>query len=137
MSLMKNAIQYIIINSTSYLIAFLSTGILDLLFPIKARSPAVPLSPHYPAPSAVGTDIFKFLANHSPSGSSLGSDFKAAVRSSLKLGNPISLDLKLCARPYMGFERFVLHWTPLKDEQGVVCWVVLTLGNEARVGLAY
>lgn len=36
----------------------------------------------------------------------------------------------------MGIERFVLHWTPLKDEKGEVCWVVLTLGNEQRAGLA-
>ena len=28
----------------------------------------------------------------------------------------------------MGFERFVTHWTPLKDEGGGVSFVVLTLG---------
>lgn len=75
--------------------------------------------------------MFKFLANHGSG--SIGFDFKSAVKSALKLGQPISLDLKLCARPYMGFERFVLHWTPLKDEHEVVAWIVLTLGNEQRV----
>lgn len=60
-------------------------------------------------------------------------DFKSSVKGALKNGQPISLDLKLCAKPYMGFERFMLHWTPLKDEQGAVAWVVLTLGNESRV----
>jgi len=48
------------------------------------------------------------------------------------MGQPISLELKLCARPYMGIETFVLHWTPLKDEVGAVTWIVLTLGNEKR-----
>ena len=32
----------------------------------------------------------------------------------------------------MGFERFVLHWTPMKDEHNNVVWVALTLGNEQR-----
>jgi len=63
----------------------------------------------------------------------VGWDFKSNVKGALKMGQAISLDLKLCARPYMGFERFVLHWTPLKNEGGAVSWVVLTLGNEQRV----
>lgn len=105
----------------------MSTGILDLLFPIKARTAQ--------QAQAIGSDAFRFLANHGSG--SVGADFKAAVKGSLRAGQPISLDLKLCARPYMGFEKFVLHWTPLKDELGAVQWVVLTLGNEQRVGLAF
>lgn len=101
---------------------FISGGIIDLLFPIRATSA-------YHA-QAVGTDIFRFLANHGSG--SLSWDFKSTVKSALKMGQAVSLDLKLCARPYMGFERFVLHWTPLKDENGAVVWVVLTLGNEQR-----
>lgn len=74
--------------------------------------------------------MFKFLANHGSG--SVSWDYKSAVKNALRMGQPISLELKLCARPYMGFEVFVLHWTPLKDEVGAVTWVVLTLGNERR-----
>ena len=110
------------INYSTFLIAFISTGIVDLLFPIKAKPEETGF--------AVGTDIFKFLSNHGSG--SVSWDFRASVKNALKAGNAISLDLKLCAKPYMGFERFALHWTPLKDEKGVVTWVVLTMGNEKR-----
>jgi hypothetical protein len=74
-------------------------------------------------------DVFRFLAMHSTA-SKLGSDFKARVRTALKYGNPISLDLVLCTRRYMGFEKFVSHWTPLKNEAGEVGWVVVSLGGQ-------
>lgn len=115
-------LQYIVINYSSFLIAFVSAGLVDLLFAIKAKTA-------YHA-EAVGADVFKFLANHSAG--SLGSDYKNAVKRSLKMGQATSLELRLCAKPYMGFERFATHWTPLKDEHGAVTWVVLTLGNEQR-----
>ncbi|KAK5120765.1 hypothetical protein LTR85_005831 [Meristemomyces frigidus] len=100
--------NYLIINASSLLIAFVSAGLVDLLFPIKAKTA-------YHA-QAVGADVFKFLANHGSG--SVSWDYKSAVKGAIKMGQPISLELKLCARPYMGFEMFVLHWTPLKDEQG-------------------
>ncbi|TKA83738.1 hypothetical protein B0A55_00040 [Friedmanniomyces simplex] len=114
--------NFVMINYSTYLITFISPGIMDLLFPIKAKSA-------YHA-QAIGSDVFKFLGNHGSG--SISWDFKSAVRGALKMGQAISLELKLCARPYMGFERFLLHWTPLKDEGGAVTWVVLTLGNEQR-----
>lgn len=82
---------------------------------------------------AVGSDVFKFLASHSSG--PLGSDFKHAVRSKLGTGQPISVELKLYIQRSMGFESYVLHWTPLKDEHGNVRWIVLTLGRDQRVGL--
>jgi PAS domain S-box-containing protein len=133
--------QYLVVNYSTFLITFISTGLLDLLFPIKAaRSStfAPPNSQITPAAMAVGTDVFRFLANHGTGSSSRFSsgdvswDFKSTIKSALKLGNPVSVEMRLCARPLMGFERFVLHWTPLKDEKGAVHWVVLTLGNEQR-----
>ncbi|KAK4544215.1 hypothetical protein LTR36_004425 [Oleoguttula mirabilis] len=114
--------NYLIINASSLIIAFVSAGLLELLFPIKAKT-------SYHA-QAVGADIFKFLGNHGSG--SVSWDYKSAVKGAMKTGKPISLELKLCARPYMGFEMFVLHWTPLKDEVGKVGWIVLTLGNERR-----
>ena len=29
----------------------------------------------------------------------------------------------------MGFERFLVHWTPLKGEQGSVGWIVVTIAS--------
>lgn len=77
-------------------------------------------------------DIFNFLAAHSPG--PMLSDLKTMVKDHLALGMPVSLELKLCARPYMKAEKFALHWTPLKDEYGVVQWVVLMLGTPPRGG---
>ncbi|KAK5134442.1 hypothetical protein LTR08_006489 [Meristemomyces frigidus] len=116
--------NFIIINYSTFLITFVSAGIVDMLFPIKAKTAAGHAQ-------AAGIDIFKFLTNHGSG--SVGWDFKSNVKSALKVGQAISLDLKLCARPYMGFEKFVLHWTPLKDETGLVSWIVLTLGSEQRL----
>ncbi len=117
-------LQFIIVNYSTMLIAFISTGIVEMLFPIKAKQQAN-------HGQAAGTDIFKFLANHGTG--SLNWDFKSQVKGALKSGQAVSLDIKLCAKPYMGFEKFVCHWTPLKDEKGAVAWVVLTLGSDQRL----
>ena len=93
-----------------------------MLFPIKTKN--------YHAQGA-GAEIFKFLSSHSSG--SLSWDFKSSVKDALRAGRAISLEMKLCAKPYMGFETFVLHWTPLKDEDGTVKWVVLTLGSDKRI----
>ncbi len=76
----------------------------------------------------VGMDIFRFLATHSP-GSKLSSDFKSGVKGALKYGTAVTRDLTLCTRRYMGFEKFLSHWTPLKNEAGEVSWVVVSLGG--------
>jgi len=74
----------------------------------------------------VGSDIFKFLSQHTSG--KLGSDFKSRVKTALRMGQPVSLDLTLCTRRLMGFEKYVVHWTPLKNEQGAVEFMVLTFG---------
>jgi len=99
-------------------IAFHSAGIVELLFP--ARSP---YSTHI-----VGTEIFKFFANHSSG--SLSRDFKARVKTAMKQGQAVTLELTLCTRRFMGFEKFQVHFTPLKDEKSEVQWLVVTLGSE-------
>ncbi|TKA22964.1 hypothetical protein B0A50_07707 [Salinomyces thailandicus] len=114
--------NFIVINYSTFLVTFVSAGVVDMLFPIRAK--------HYHAQGA-GTDVFKFLATHSSGSTSR--DFKSNVKNALKMGRAISLDLKLCAKPYMGFETFALHWTPLKNEVGEVGWIVLTLASESRV----
>ena len=95
-------------------ISFFSAGIVDMLYPSKPNNGQI-----------VGVDVFRFLNHHA---NSLSRDFKSRVKSNLKMGHPISLELHLCTRRYMGFEKFVTHWTPLKDESGKVSFVVLTMG---------
>lgn len=73
----------------------------------------------------VGMDVFRFLSHHAHS---LRRDFKSRVKGAMKVGAAVSLELSLCTRRYHGFEKFVTHWTPLKDEKGKVYFVVLTLG---------
>ena len=119
-------------------ISFHSGGIIDLLYPAQARSNGysnhsspTPLGTSHA--SVVGQDAFKFLAQHSSS-SSLPSGFKSRVKDALKRGQAISVELMLCTRRYMGFERFAVHWTPLKDaggrnSEGEVQWVIVTLGG--------
>jgi hypothetical protein len=87
----------------------------EMLYPSKPSSGQI-----------VGVDVFRFLTNHANLPSR---DFKSRVKSALKVGQAISLDLVLCTRRYHGFEKFVTHWTPMKDEKGRVTFVVLTLGS--------
>ncbi|KAK4993370.1 hypothetical protein LTR66_006049 [Elasticomyces elasticus] len=112
--------KFIIVNYSTFFITFHSSGIIELLYPVDPRSQ---YQKH-----VVGTDIFKFLANHASG--SLTRDFKSRVKAALKVGQPISLDVTLCTRRYMGFEKFIVHWTPLKNDTGEVGWVVLTLSEQ-------
>jgi hypothetical protein len=45
------------------------------------------------------------------------------------------VDAQLCTARYRGFEKFTVHWTPLKGERHngreEVGWVVVTLGGGA------
>lgn len=109
--------KYLIINAESMLISFFSEGMLKLLYPARQVVP-VPV---------VGTDIFKFLAQHASNG--LPRDYKSRVRSSVKAGRAISLEATLSTRRQMGFEKFATHWTPLKNDRGETGFIVLTLGS--------
>ena len=108
------SVQYLIITWSTLYISFYSAGLVDMLYPSKPNSGQI-----------VGVDVFRFLHHHA---NSVGRDFKSRVKSAIKVGSPVSLELSLCTRRHMGFERFVTHWTPLKDEGGGVSFVVLTLG---------
>jgi hypothetical protein len=99
-------------------ICFHSKGIAEMLYPTKAEQSSSQL---------VGCEIFKFLAQHTPS-NKLSNDFKSRVKTALRVGNAISLDLTLCTRRVMGFEKFVVRWTPLKDEEGRTGFIVLSFG---------
>lgn len=96
-------------------ISFYSVGMVELLYPSRPMTGQI-----------VGVDVFRFLTHHA---SSLSRDFKSRVKLALKAGNPISLDLNMCTRRFMGFEKFMTHWTPLKDDNGAVAFIVLTMGS--------
>lgn len=116
--------KYVVVNAETMLISYYSSGTRELLFPIKSTS--------YHSEIA-GQDVFKFLAHHSQN--SLSRDYKTNVKSAIRSGQAISLDLKLCTRRMMGFEPFLTHWTPLKDEHNTVAFVILTFGSLKDVKL--
>jgi len=112
-------LQFIVINYSTFFIAFVSGGIGELLYVclinemsltlllISCRN-SFPIKTKQPGP-AIGQNIFQFLINH---GTGSGSwEFKSAVKNALKAGQATSLEMQLCAKPTMGFEKFLLHWT--------------------------
>ena len=81
-----------------------------------------------------GSDVFKVLAGHnSQSVNPSIKDLKHRVKSFLKIGKAVSCEMSLMVKRSgmirRGTERFVTHWTPLKDEKGAVAWVVVTMGS--------
>lgn len=110
--------KYIIVNAETMLISFFSAGIVELLYAAK---------PTMPGTQIVGQEVFKFLGQHAAGG--LARDYKTRVKTVIKTGVAATIDLTLCTRRIMGFEQFLTHWTPLKDDRSAVAYVVLTLGS--------
>lgn len=99
-------------------------------------------------------DIFKVLSEYSTSSSSsVAKAFKQTVREAIKVGHAVSVE----TGQLTGFEerkravwfggekeglrmveeKYVTHWTPLKDQDGRVKWVVLTLRRRTRFGFCW
>ncbi|KAL2060930.1 hypothetical protein VTL71DRAFT_8982 [Oculimacula yallundae] len=93
-------------------------------------------------------DIFKVFSEFSTSSSqSVNKVFKQTVRESIKMGQAVSVETGLMTgfeeRKGTGWfggekegmrrveERYITHWTPLKDQEGRVKWVVLTIAPKA------
>jgi phototropin len=116
-----------------------SPGVIDMLC---LNLPNGGIAPIY------NKDIFKVLAEHSSSSSSsVAKAFKTTVRDALRAGKAVSVETGLLT----GFEerkgttwfggqqeglrrveeKYVTHWTPLKDEEGSVRQVVLTIAPKA------
>jgi hypothetical protein len=87
--------------------------------------------------SIFNRDIFKVLAEHTIS-SYLHKSLKHTVRENIRQGKAVSVEMPLLTnreiRGDIGLrtnrgveERHVGHWTPLKNEDGVTKWVVLTI----------
>lgn len=78
----------------------------------------------------VGSDVFKFLGQHT---ASLPREYKPKVTYALRHGQAISASINLVtirsrARSN-GDDKFFTHWTPCKDENGAILYVVVTLSS--------
>jgi hypothetical protein len=122
-------------HTYTLLIRHYSPGVIDMLC---LNLPNGGVAPIY------NKDIFKVLSEHSSSSSSsIAKAFKSTVREALRVGKAVSVETGLLT----GFEerkgstwyggekeglkrveeKYVAHWTPLKDEEGRVKQVVLTI----------
>lgn len=108
--------KFLVLPFHTLAIQFFSPGLLDLL----CLDPKDNLT-------LVGQNVFKMLAQHAPS---MPRDFKSRVKASLKAGRAVSADINIVTKKsvvYRRSERLATHWTPLKDANAEVMWVVLTL----------
>ena len=108
--------KFVVVRAETMLVSFYNAGIAEMLFASRG------------AAHMVGQDIFKLLGQYSNAGS-IPREYKTRVKSAVKSGTAVSLDLSLCTRRTMGFERFLTHWTPLKDDKNQVVFVILTFGS--------
>jgi len=118
---MADTPQYLVLSYDSFTIEFYSPDILDMLIVNKSTTPFV------------GSDIFKTLGQHAPF---MSKEFKNRIKDSLRMGRAISADINLQTRrsaAMRGNEKFATHWTPLKDENAAVKYVVLTLSSMTQI----
>jgi hypothetical protein len=136
---MLTGIQYLLMtwNSSTHalIIKHYSPGVIDMLCLNLPNGGIAPIH---------NKDIFKILAEYSSSSSSsVAKAFRTTIRDALKVGKAVSVETGLLT----GFEerkgttwfgaqqeglrrveeRYVTHWTPLKDEEGRASRVVLTI----------
>lgn len=110
--------KYLIIKYDSFNIQHYSQGVVDLLG-ISNKS----------GHEFVGNNVFKFLAQHT---TALPREFKSKVQYALKHGQAISASINLFTLRSITKKRddkFFTHWTPTKDENGQVRYVVVTLSS--------
>ncbi|KAG9235145.1 hypothetical protein BJ875DRAFT_483491 [Amylocarpus encephaloides] len=118
------------------LISHYSPGVIDMLCLHLPNGTVVPI---------YNRDIFKVLSEFSSSSASRAKDFSNVVKDALREGRAVSVETNLLT----GFvekktgggwfgggdkdivvrvdEKYVTHWTPLKDKEGRVSHVVLTI----------
>ncbi|KAL0941675.1 blue light receptor [Colletotrichum truncatum] len=108
--------KYLILSYDSFVIKFYSEGVMDILHPANNTVGLV-----------AGQEVFRFFKQNMVNNQS---DYKGRVRNALRSGSPISLELRLQTRRsalFRGDEKFMTHWTPLKDEKSLIHWVVVTM----------
>ncbi|MCJ1479717.1 hypothetical protein MMC13_008403 [Lambiella insularis] len=107
--------KYLVISYDKLAVEFFSTGVVDMLLIDPKKDTGF-----------IGNDIFKILSQYSPL---MSREFKSRIKTSLKQGRAVSADINLATRRSIvtrGSERFATHWTPLKDENAVGHYVVIT-----------
>lgn len=126
--------QYVVLkvkDRGSFSIAHHSTAASDLLRLSRTQGTAERI---------MNEDIFKVLAERSPSSSTVMKSYKKTVTDFLGQGKSVSVDMEIAVediarstpptRPAVKTEqRLVSHWTPCKDEEGRVKYVVLILAE--------
>ncbi|KAL9115821.1 MAG: hypothetical protein Q9227_000189 [Pyrenula ochraceoflavens] len=109
--------KYLILTYESFAIEFYSPSFFDML----CLSPTASVS-------FAGSNVFQVLKEHL---ANTPRDYKNRVKTALRLGRAISVDVHMMTRQSVArgkAEKVAMHWTPLKDDQGMVQYVVLTLG---------
>lgn len=104
------------IRADTYTISFYSDGVTDILHPANNSGGLV-----------VGQEVFRFFKQNMVTRET---DYRARVRAAVRAGQAVSTELRLQTRRsamFRGDERFIAHWTPLKDDAAAVHWVVVTL----------
>ncbi|KAI0120708.1 hypothetical protein BJ170DRAFT_160834 [Xylariales sp. AK1849] len=107
--------KYLVVRADTFLVGFYSEGVADLLNPANN------------AGLIVGQEIFRFFKQNMVSKET---DYRSRVRNAIRVGQPISVEIRLQTRRsarFRGDERFWAHWTPLKDENAASHWVVVML----------
>lgn len=108
--------KYLVVRASNFVIEFYSEGIVEMLNPANMSGTMV-----------AGTDVFRFFSVNMMVKQS---EYKARVRNAIRAGMPVSTELRLQTRRsaiFRGDEKFVAHWTPLKDEKAAVQWVIITV----------
>jgi len=121
----------------SFSVQHYSPGVIDMLC---LNLPNGGIAPIY------NKDVFRVLSDHSSS-SSLSKAFKQTVKDAIRAGKAVSVEIGLLTgfterKPSTGFrfggnngditlrrveEKYITHWTPVKDDEGRVKYVVLTV----------
>ncbi|KAI1875340.1 hypothetical protein JX265_004398 [Neoarthrinium moseri] len=112
--------KYLVIEANTFIIRYYSEGVMDALNPANnTNTPA-------------GQDVFRFLKQNV---SGKETDYRNKVRTAIRTGTAISVELRLQTRRsarFCGHEVFATHWTPLKDENASTHWVVITLASKTQ-----
>ncbi|KAK1979886.1 hypothetical protein LZ30DRAFT_724870 [Colletotrichum cereale] len=108
--------KYLVVSYDSFVIRFYSEGVLEMLHPANNTVGLV-----------AGQDVFRFLKQNMVNNQA---DFKTRVRTGMRAGAPVGAEVRLQTRrsaQFRGDEKFMTHWTPLKDEKSAVRWIVVTM----------
>ena len=110
--------KYLVLDE-NFKIHFFSSGIVEMLLIDPSKDNKF-----------VGSEVFAILTQYS---TYLPKDFKVNVKSSIRMGRALSLDVNLVTRRSMmsmkGHEKFASHWTPLKGENAAVKFVVVCFAS--------